>query len=202
MVDLTIPLKVICIVPKREITDNAFSDDIVANKVCAVLNSVNSFLNNVDSSNLIVEDYETDNQTILSEEFTGINQTDIHYKYAFVSISLIAKVVVDSTCLEEPCHGVPSCYSSTPLFVRCADTSHIDQTSGGGSYGVLTGAVDGVNTTYTVSEGEYTSGKLTVYINGKLLIQVTDWSQLSPAAGTFTVVTAPFTGDILTAIYQ
>jgi len=78
--------------------------------------------------------------------------------------------------------------------------------SGGTSdtYGVLTGAVNGVNTVYTVSQSVYVTGTLKVYLNGQLQTQGSgeDWTETSPIAGTFTFITAPLAGDIIIAMYD
>lgn len=81
--------------------------------------------------------------------------------------------------------------------------SQIDQTPDHGTYGTLAGTVNGINLTYTVSQGAYTSGQLLVYLNGLLQLQgaTDDWQELVPAAGTFTFTIAPLTGDIITVEY-
>lgn len=81
---------------------------------------------------------------------------------------------------------------------------YIDQTGGvGDTYGVLSGAVNGVNTVYTVSAGAYNSGTLVVYLNGQLQTQGTaeDWTETNPTTGTFTFSVAPMSGDEITVVY-
>jgi hypothetical protein len=81
----------------------------------------------------------------------------------------------------------------------------VDQSGGTpGTFGVLVGAIDGVNTTFTVSYGEYLPGSLQVFLNGQLLAQGIDeaWVELSPGRGTFMLNESPVAGDIITAIYQ
>ena len=75
----------------------------------------------------------------------------------------------------------------------------IDQT-GASDYGALGGVVNGVNTTFTVSNGTYTSGTLIVYRNG-VAQTAGEFAELSPSAGTFQFVTAPLSGDVITAVY-
>ena len=72
------------------------------------------------------------------------------------------------------------------------------------SYGTLAGDVDGANTTFTVSEGEYLTGKLKVYLNGQLQEQNStgDWVETTPASGTFDFLVAPTIGDTVTASYE
>lgn len=106
---MEIPLKIVCIVPKKELPqDNEFADDFVANKIASVLNGVDDFIADSNLSIILIQDYETDNQVILSEEFAGIKITDIHYKYAYLSLQLIARITVDNSCLEPECNP---CYS-------------------------------------------------------------------------------------------
>lgn len=81
----------------------------------------------------------------------------------------------------------------------------IDQSGGtSDTYGVLSGTVNGSNTTFTVSESIYATGTLTVYLNGQLQTQGSgeDWVETTPASGTFDFNTAPLTGDLITVKYQ
>jgi len=78
--------------------------------------------------------------------------------------------------------------------------TQIDQVGGTGTptYGAITGAINGSNKVFTVSAGYYISGTLMVWLNGVLQFQGTaanEWSETSPAAGTFTFGTAPPTGS-------
>jgi hypothetical protein len=86
--------------------------------------------------------------------------------------------------------------SSTSVFTN--------QTPDNGTYALLSGTVNGSNTVFTVNGGVYVTGTLTVYLNGQLLTQgaTNDWQETAPASGTFTVITAPQTGDIITVQFQ
>ena len=80
---------------------------------------------------------------------------------------------------------------------------HIDQSGGtGDTYSVLSGAINGSNTTFTVSTGMYFSGSLSVYLNGQLQTQGSgeDWVETNPSAGTFDFITAPVVGNEITVI--
>lgn len=89
-----------------------------------------------------------------------------------------------------------------PTEMATDETDFIDQTPQGGTYGLLAGLVNDVNTVYTVSEGIYSSGTLRVYVNGVLQQNGVSWTETTPGSGTFTFVSAPFTGDIISAVYQ
>ncbi len=80
----------------------------------------------------------------------------------------------------------------------------VDQTPDNGTYGLLSGTVNGINTTFTVSQAAYTSGSLAVFRNGLLLLQGAsdDWVETTPASGIFDFNTAPLTGEVITVIYQ
>lgn len=63
-----------------------------------------------------------------------------------------------------------------------------------GTYPLLQGAIDGVNTLYTVPEGQYITGTLTVWLNGVVVDPGTgsdEWQETDPVTGTFTFNTAP-----------
>jgi hypothetical protein len=82
---------------------------------------------------------------------------------------------------------------------------YIDQSGGtSDTYGVISGTIDGANTTFTVSQAVYNSGTLTVYLNGQLQTQGTaeDWTETSSSAGTFDFITAPLVGDEISATYS
>lgn len=72
------------------------------------------------------------------------------------------------------------------------------------TYWVLTGAVDWVNTTFTVSNGKYVSWTLTVYRNGARQIQWVseDWVETNPATWTFDFNTPPLSWDAIDVEYS
>lgn len=106
---MNVPLKIVAIVPKTELPeDNEFADDFVANKIMAALNGTKDFITDANSSYIFVQDYETDNQIILDEEFKGIDIKDVHYKYSYLTLSVIARIIIDTLCLEPSCNP---CYS-------------------------------------------------------------------------------------------
>lgn len=93
------------------------------------------------------------------------------------------------------------------LFVEGIGGNSMQVDSSGGTsdtYGVLAGLVNSSNTVYTVSLGSYVSGSLRVYLNGQLQTQGSseDFTETTPASGTFTFLTAPTTGDIIIVVYQ
>lgn len=67
---------------------------------------------------------------------------------------------------------------------------------------VPSGAIDGVNTSYTVSQALYAAGKLQVFRNGILQITGTDITETDPATGVFAFTTAPLATDDIRVVYN
>jgi len=89
--------------------------------------------------------------------------------------------------------------------IPSSNSFFIDQTGGtGDTYGAISGLINGVNKTFTVSQGKYAGGSLEVYLNGQLQTQgaLEDWEETSPTNGTFTFLSAPVAGDLITAKYM
>lgn len=82
------------------------------------------------------------------------------------------------------------------------ENDFIDQTPQGPDTGLLAGLVNNANTVFAVSENIYKSRTLRVFVNGVLQQNGATWTETTPGSGTFTFTAAPFTGDIITAIYQ
>ena len=85
-----------------------------------------------------------------------------------------------------------------------ATNIQIDSTPDSGTYGLLAGAVDGVNSTFTVSLLAYNAGKLLVSLNGLVQNQgaLNDYVEIDPTLGTFQFNTPPATNDIIVVEYQ
>ena len=90
------------------------------------------------------------------------------------------------------------------VAAQLAKTLYIDQSGGpGGTYGVLVGARNSINKDYTVSQSSYAHGSLAVFLNGQFLTPgaTEDWIEIDPTLGTFQMVVAPDSDDVLTAMY-
>ena len=64
------------------------------------------------------------------------------------------------------------------------------------------GTKDGVNTTFTVAEGEYNAGSLVVYLNGQALWVGNGILETTPGSGIFDFETAPVALDDIYATYD
>lgn len=78
---------------------------------------------------------------------------------------------------------------------------------GGGGYNLTyteipAGTINGVNTTFTVSQGEYDAGSLIVYVDGQSYIATLGVTETTPASGIFDLEEAPETGQVVYCTYQ
>ncbi len=119
-----------------------------------------------------------------------------------VNLDLVA--IANSTTFINALTSNVNFQNAVTAFVSGSGQIQIDQTPDNGTYGLLAGAVDGINTTYTVSLGSYPSGKLQVYLNGLIQLQGVsdDWQETTPGSGTFDFNTPPLTNDVITVVYQ
>lgn len=76
-----------------------------------------------------------------------------------------------------------------------------DATPDNGQYGLLSGSVNGSNTVFTTVTG-YISGSLIVFLNGIAQNPGDDYTETTPASGTFTFVSAPQTNDKIVVQYK
>lgn len=79
-----------------------------------------------------------------------------------------------------------------------------NQSSGTSVYPNLIGNQNTSNLYFKVSDGQYTSGRLLVFLNGQALSNGLDWAEQFPASGTFYFISGsyiPTSTDIITAQY-
>lgn len=94
--------------------------------------------------------------------------------------------------------------------LHLATKAYVDANSGGGSGTVFNdlyidvpvGAIDGVNTTYTVQESEYASNRLVVFVNGIANTVGTGLVETTPGSGIFDLDTAPPPGAQVVCHYS
>lgn len=64
-----------------------------------------------------------------------------------------------------------------------------------------TGSVNGSNTAFATAR-PYIASSLEIYINGLKQVRGTDYTETTPGSGSFTMTTAPLTGDLIRTNYQ
>lgn len=124
-----------------------------------------------------------------------------HYNPVSTSRSITALYDVDLTGLTKNASDQYILGSGSGGGTTYYNTTKIDQTPAGGTYGTLAGLVNGANTLFTVSNGAYVTGTLVVIQNDTVRVQGTDWSETTPGSGTFTFSTAPTSGDVIQVSY-
>lgn len=137
------------------------------------------------STDIMLFQYSNSNKILYYEIYIDWNDVTIPVVLSGVALVAAVQAILDATAI------IPASGGFT-----------IDQTTPNGTYGTLAGAVDGVNTIFTVSMGSYTSGSLLLFWQGQGQAQPVSFAELNPAAGTVQVVTAPLAGDIMTAVYS
>lgn len=190
------------------LSDNLPNSDVTLNTASIANDS--TFLSNLYSDTnldlLISNTYFTSNLAIDNTFITYLssNDTFIDYltanSYFTTNISGLVSVSTDGVTIT----GDGTVGNPLVAVIPSSTTFFIDQTPDNGTYGLVSGDVNGINQTYTVSQSGYISGKLMVFKNGLMQLQgaTDDWREINPSAGTFQFLTAPATGSIITVNYQ
>jgi hypothetical protein len=84
--------------------------------------------------------------------------------------------------------------TTTSVFGQGSNSAIVNETP--------TGLVNSSNTLFTTLQSKYVANTLEVFINGLQQARTTDYTETSPAAGTFTFTIAPATGDVVRVNYQ
>ena len=221
----TIPLKIVCIIPKKKLScDDEFADDNIAQTITSLLGGAKDFVGSAFSSYLNITDYNTDNISILSDEFSNIDIVDIHYKYSYLVVNVEAVVTIDKSCLDTECETdsgvfviskpkticdvIEDCSVIQDIQNALAAILQVYWCQGIGpdyagpaalNYPAVIGAIDGVNTLFMIPSGSYSPNRIFPYLDGQL---IADFTQTDPATGKITFATAPNTDSIITIMSQ
>lgn len=204
------PMKFVGGVRKNKFQDNAFTDDAIILNLIALLDKkhIIDISGNI-AYEVVVNHTSTDSVKIISEEYSGFNFKDFNYNLSYIAVYFTLRIGVDKRCLPE-CVDSPftlSFHPTQPIFVRCCEDEQIDQTGSVGTYGVLLGAVDNVNTIFTASANKYKPGSGRLFQQGQLLTLGVDWIELNPVLGQVQLTTTPFDNgvdpaDVITFVYK
>ena len=139
------PLTIVCIVPKKNLKDDAYSDNELANIVTKVLSGVSRPVRiaiNANKVDIDVTSQETDNQAILSKEYKGAKFVDVPYSLSYLSIDFNATVDINNACIDscdvdDIINGFKWCRESTylgltPENLACIQ-DYVCNTGGAGS---------------------------------------------------------------------
>jgi len=132
---------------------------------------------------------------------TAVANTDYQAPITLTTTGTSGAATLISNTLNIPQYSAGGGGNTTNITTN---TTKIDQAGGGTTtYGALAGLVNGSNTVYTVSNGAYVTGSLSVMLNGQdqALSSTGDYVETAPGSGTFTFAIAPPTGSIIIAQY-
>lgn len=111
-------------------------------------------------------------------------------------------------CIEKNDGGDEATVGSSWMVIRASGStatslSQIDQSplTTGMTYGFISGLVDGVNRTFTVSKKNYIPGKLVVVYRGMIMFMGIDFEELDAATGQYRFLYDIIADSSLLAIY-
>ena len=113
-VNIELPLKLICVVPRKKMIDNAYTEDSIASIINnqLILNSATLKTSlGARKASIMVDDYDTNGSTILGEEYDNVKITDLSFSYAYVSLSVKVNIEIDLSCIENECDDPDTCTS-------------------------------------------------------------------------------------------
>ena len=103
----TFPLKLVGCIPRKKLkTDDAYSDDRTVNSLIAAVQADTSGLATLLQARTIyitADSYTTNNQAILSEEYTNISPNDINYNFIYFAINITVEVNILTSCIITEC---------------------------------------------------------------------------------------------------
>lgn len=102
-VKMNIPFRLVMTVPKTNLSDDAFSDELLVMEMMSLLSgSVTPNMEGVRSIDYVTTSYDTDALSIWSSEVKGM-EYQMLFGYAYVAINFTCAVVVNPTCLNLSC---------------------------------------------------------------------------------------------------
>lgn len=103
LIDLVFPLRLVAGVPKSKISDNQFSDDLLAFDVIAVLGKRQTAIANTQHVIGKVLSYDTDRESVWDREVRGPNkQVNLNISYIGVNFTLSFRTNID--CIRQSCY--------------------------------------------------------------------------------------------------
>lgn len=104
-VKMNIPFRLVMTVPKTNLADDAFSDELLAMEMIALLSgAVTPNIEGVRSIEYNVTDYDTDALTIWKAEVQG-SDYQMLFGYAYIAINFTCSIVVNPACIINSCDG-------------------------------------------------------------------------------------------------
>ncbi len=105
-IERTIPLRFVAIVPKKKmLVDDAYAEERLGLEITRVLSGVSlTAALGARSAEVDVTSIDTDNDSVTSSEYTGIeNIKDIRYKFAYLALDITVTLQIRIDCIEDIC---------------------------------------------------------------------------------------------------
>ena len=103
LVQMTLPLRLVMVVPKNKLEDNAFSDDLLVQDMTALLQgSVDLPESGAINMKYQVTGSDTDSLSIWSAEVKGV-EYQMNFKYSYVAINFNVIAIINPNCLYRSC---------------------------------------------------------------------------------------------------
>lgn len=103
LVDLTVPVRFVGVVPKDKLGDNSFSDDLLITELLTYINKRQPNITDIVSIHGIVRSCHTDRNQIWAEEVRGIDkQIDLSLSVVAIDFYLVFRANAD--CLNLNCY--------------------------------------------------------------------------------------------------
>jgi len=102
LIDLTIPLRLVAVVPKVKLSDNSFSDDLLGFELIGYINKRQPAVTDIHSIHGKVTSVLTDRDVIWSQEVRGGDkQIDLHLSVVAIDFTLVMRANLD--CININC---------------------------------------------------------------------------------------------------
>lgn len=100
---LRLPYRLVMTVPKSRLSDDAFSDDLLASEMIAALQGgIDLPELQAQDISLTVTDYDTDSLSIWKDEVSGVEH-QMDFNYSYIALNLSVNITINSACLERLC---------------------------------------------------------------------------------------------------
>jgi hypothetical protein len=103
LVEMTIPFRLVMVVPRKNLEDNAFSDDLLAQEVIGqIVAGGNLQIDGVNSVTYNVTGYDIDALKIWADEIKGV-EYQMNFNLAYIAININAVSIMNPACLRTVC---------------------------------------------------------------------------------------------------
>jgi hypothetical protein len=102
MVQMTIPFRLVMVVPKSKLLDNAFSDELLVQEINSLLSNEGFTPTGASNFEYALTNYDTDSLSIWASEVKGVDY-QMSFDYSYIAIDFNAVVVANPACIYQSC---------------------------------------------------------------------------------------------------